>query len=60
MEIIAAGYKVYAEIKKALPNPIDMIGKFRANHEIPNAGEKPESGGGGGGWFGSSEYMYFQ
>ena len=54
MEIIAAGYKVYAEIKKALPSPIDMIGKFRANHEIPNAGKKHESGGGGGGWFGSS------
>ena len=55
MEIIAAGYKVYAEMKKALPNPIDMIGKFKENHEIPNAVEKPESGGGGGGWFGSSE-----
>ena len=59
MEFVAAGYKVYAEIKKALPSPIDMIGKFRANHEIPNAGEKPESGGGGGGWFGSSDFMSY-
>ena len=51
VKIMAAAYKVYAEIKNAMPSPVDMIGKFRANHEIPNSGEKPDSGGGGGGWF---------
>ena len=49
MKIIAAAYKVYTEIMKAIPSPVDMIGKFRENHEIPDPGEEPDSGGGG--WF---------
>ena len=49
MKIMTAAYKIYDELKKAIPSPIDMIGKFRANHFIPDSAEEPESGGGG--WF---------
>ena len=48
MKIVTAAYKAYAEIKKAIPSPVDMIEKFRANHEIPGPGKEPDSGGG---WF---------
>ena len=46
MKIITAVYEVYDKIKKTIA--IDMIGKFRENHEIPGPTEKKDSGGG---WF---------
>jgi len=50
MKIITAVYEVYDKIKKTIA--IDMIGKFRENHEIPGPTEKKDSGGG---WFQTEE-----
>ena len=46
MKIMSAAYEFYAKIKKAIA--IDMIGKFRENHEIPGPGKETKSGSG---WF---------